>query len=113
MEEHVLVPSLLDALPWAISRAGISEKIAHYSGKTFRRDICARDDLRLSLVQKFLDEYDTRVQIIKAEELGRRIKNGEWSIRFLSVMIFDLISHVGDTNALIEKSRTLNLNTQD
>ncbi|KAF5318733.1 hypothetical protein D9619_011041 [Psilocybe cf. subviscida] len=94
MEEHVLVPSLLDALPWAISRAGISEKIAHYSGKTFRRDICARDDLRLSLVQKCLDEYDTRVQIIKAEELGRRIKNG-------------------DANALIEKSRTLYLNTQD
>lgn len=83
-EEDIMVPSLLAALLWALPRAGISEEIALYSRRTFLRDNYRRDDLRISLVEKCLNDYNTRVQNAMLEELDRRVKNGKQSARLSS-----------------------------
>lgn len=82
--ELIMVPRLLDALSWALPKAAISERIALYSGKTFLRDRHSRDDVRISLVEKCLDEYNTRVRHAKLEKLNKGIEDGE---RFASIWL--------------------------
>lgn len=76
-ETAAVYANLLDALLWAIPRAGISEKIALYSGKTLPRGGYEFDDDRISLLEKYLDEHAFRVKDAKLATLAQRIENGE------------------------------------
>lgn len=70
-------PNLLDALLWALPKAGMSEKIALYSERTPLHNIAQREGVRVLLVQKCLQEYNMRMQEIKLELLNQRIEIGE------------------------------------
>ncbi|KAF5318010.1 hypothetical protein D9619_012183 [Psilocybe cf. subviscida] len=85
---------LLETLLWALPRAGILEEIAIYSGRTLPRGGYESCDVRVSLVEKYLDEYNTRMKDAKLAELAQRIENG-------------------DVSALIERSGGFNINAQD
>jgi hypothetical protein len=71
------VAHLLEALLWLLPKAGFSEKIVRYSKRTFQWNIYQRKPCLIHRVRKCLDEYNTRVQNAKLQELGQRISNGE------------------------------------
>jgi hypothetical protein len=76
--EITIVVDLLKALLWLLPKAGFSEKIVRYSKRTFSRDIYRRKPDLIHRVRKSLDNYTTRVQNAKLEDLGQRIENGEF-----------------------------------
>ncbi|KAF5318495.1 hypothetical protein D9619_011035 [Psilocybe cf. subviscida] len=88
------VGHLLGALLWVLPKADFSEKLVRYSKRMFPRIMYQRDTVLVRRVRNCLDEYTTRVQNAKLEELGQRIEKG-------------------DVDALIEKSHMLYLNAQD
>ncbi|KAF5318497.1 hypothetical protein D9619_011037 [Psilocybe cf. subviscida] len=95
LEQFVVLLSLIDTLLWLLPKAGFSWKILRYSKRQLLGDGPLKiDQNRISQVEKCLDEYTSRVQDVKLEELRKRIE-------------------AGDVTALIEKAHMLYLDDQD
>lgn len=67
----------LDALVWALPKADISENIVLYLQRVPTVNEPQRQSIRMSLLRKCLEDYNTRMQATKLQQLDQKIETGE------------------------------------